>query len=120
MQDLEISVWVRSPRAGRALMPVTLMCLLWFSEARPEAQLCLPRPLSLGTWAAVTLGPGVLNTGTGTGVMGLFLRMGSGGSSGAATWSPGQAREAASRFCGAWERSSRVGPQAMPIPEPPH
>lgn len=72
MQDLEISVWVHPPPPPprwQALLPVTLMCPLWFSEAQPEAQLCLPRPLPLGTWAAVTLGLGVLNTGTVTGVM---------------------------------------------------
>ena len=45
MQDGEISVWVHSPRRGRALMPVTLMCLLLFSQAQPVAPLCLPLPL---------------------------------------------------------------------------
>lgn len=71
MQDLEISVWVHPPPPPpqwQALLPVTLMCPLLFSEAQSEVQLCLPRPLPLGTWAAVTLGLGVLNTGTVTGV----------------------------------------------------
>lgn len=45
MQDREISVWVHSPRRGKALMPVTLMCLLPFSQDQPETQLCLPVPL---------------------------------------------------------------------------
>lgn len=45
MQDCEISVWVHSPHRGRALMPVTLMCVLLFSQAQPAAQLCLPLPL---------------------------------------------------------------------------
>lgn len=56
MQDPEKSFWVcYSPRGGRALMPVTLMCLLWLSEVPSKAQLCLPLSLSLGRWVAVTL-----------------------------------------------------------------
>lgn len=83
-----ISVGLPTPTSsGRALMHVTLMCLLWFSEAPPEAQLCPLRPLPPGDMGCSHFGgQGVLNTGIGTGVMGLFLRTGSGGRSGTATW----------------------------------
>lgn len=57
MQDLDKSVWGHSPRGGRVLKPVTLMCLLRLPEAQSEAQLCLPLSLPLGTQGAVTLGP---------------------------------------------------------------
>lgn len=116
-----ISVGLPTPTSsGRALMHVTLMCLLWFSEAPPEAQLCPLWPLPLGTWGAVTLGAGGpehrdRDWGDGTVPENRLWR-----SLRDSHLAPGQAREAASRFCGAWKWSFRIDPQTMPVPEPPH